>query len=388
MIAGVTPPLPAWQRRAGRFGAMLIWACGALFFTTLVQGGDDPLGGTPVPVTKAGLAAGAVSSGTAPLPIPPLTGDHAKPVTAWPGPLPYPIVIADRRNNRLVEVAPNKQIVWEFSSPNVKVYRGNDDVFFSPDGRKLVVNEEDNYDIHMIDFEQRALVWTFGVSDVKGSAPGLFDYPDDTHLLSDGMVVTADIRNCRVQFIDPNQQKVVDQWGQPGRCRHDPPKSLNLPNGATPLDNGDILVTEIPGSWISRITRTGKRVWSVQAPHVRYPSDAYPTMDGQVIVADYSKPGRVVIFDPASRRVTWEYFIKNGEGMLNHPSLAVELPNGNVILNDDQRHRVVVIDRKTKQIAWQYGVTDKPGHAPGYLNYPDGLDVDVFRDWRTAAQGR
>jgi hypothetical protein len=43
-------------------------------------------------------------------------------------------VIADRRNNRLIEVATNKQIVWEFSSPNLKVYRGNDDVFFSPDG--------------------------------------------------------------------------------------------------------------------------------------------------------------------------------------------------------------------------------------------------------------
>jgi outer membrane protein assembly factor BamB len=218
---------------------------------------------------------------------------------------------------------------------------------------------------------------------VKGSAPGLFNFPDDTHLLTDGKVVTADIRNCRIVFIDPDKQAVVGQWGQSGQCRHDPPKYLNLPNGSTPMDNGDILVTEIPGSWISRITRDGKLVWSVQAPHVRYPSDAYPTRDGQVIVADYSRPGRVVIFDPASRRVTWEYFVSKGEKMLAHPSLAVELPNGNVILNDDKRHRVIVIDRRTKEIVWQYGVTDKPGYAPGYLNYPDGLDIDVFRDWRS-----
>jgi hypothetical protein len=27
-------------------------------------------------------------------------------------------------------------------------------------------------------------------------------------------------------------------------------------------------------------------------------------------------------------------------------------------------------------------VTDTPGHAPGYLFYPDGLDIDVFRDWK------
>jgi hypothetical protein len=64
------------------------------------------------------------------------------------------------------------------------------------------------------------------------------------------------------------------------------------------------------------------------------------------------------------------------------------LPNGNVVLNDDRRHRVIVIDRKTKEIVWQYGVTDHPGHAHGFLNYPDGLDIDVFRDWKTVTGGR
>jgi hypothetical protein len=122
----------------------------------------------------------------------------------------------------------------------------------------------------------------------------------------------------------------------------------------------------------------------MRAPHVRYPSDAYPTADGQVIVADYSKPGRVVIFNPASGKVTWKYVGKAGETMLNHPSLALELSNGNVILNDDWRNRVLVIDRRTKQIVWQYGATGTAGHAPGYLWYPDGLDIDLYHDWKKA----
>ena len=29
-----------------------------------------------------------------------------------------------------------------------------------------------------------------------------------------------------------------------------------------------------------------------------------------------------------------------------------------------------------------------PGHTPGYLYYPDGFDIDVFRDWRGAAATR
>ena len=74
--------------------------------------------------------------------------------------------------------------------------------------------------------------------------------------------------------------------------------------------------------------------------------------------------------------------------MLNHPSLALELQNGNIIANDDQRHRVGVIDRATKAIVWQYEVTDVPGHMHGYLFYPDGLDIDVFHDWKTALAGR
>ena len=343
--------------------------------------------GQPVTVTPEMVGAGIVSSGAVLPSIPPVTGSRENPVTAWAGPLPYPIVVADRRNNRLIEIAPDKRIVWEFPSPNLKIYRGNDDVFFSPDGRRLMVNEEDNYDIHIVDYQTRSLTWTFGASDTKGSKPGYFNYPDDAHLLADGKVVTADIRNCRIQFIDPETSTVIGQWGKEGICKHDPPRSFAYPNGSTPLENGDILVTEITDAWITRITRDGKVVWSVRAPGIRYPSDAFPTREGQIIVADFSKPGRIVIFEPKTRKITWEYFVREGEPMLDHPSLALELPNGNVIANDDARHRVIVIDRVTKAIVWQYGVTDTPGHAPGFLFFPDGMDIDVFRDWKGRLAG-
>jgi len=341
-----------------------------------------------VKVTPEMIGAGIVSSRVQLPPIPPVSGSREKPVASWGKPLPYPIVIADRRNNRLIEVAPDKSIVWEFPSPNLKIYRGNDDVFFSHDGRQLMVNEEDNYDIHIVDYEKRELTWTYGASDTKGSAPGYFNYPDDAHLMADGKIVTADIRNCRIQFIDPVTATIIGQWGKEGTCKHDPPRFLAYPNGSTPLDNGDILITEITGSWITRLTREGKVVWSVHAPRVRYPSDAFPTRDGQIIVADYSKPGKIVIFDPKTGKASWEYSVASGEKMLDHPSLALELPTGDVVVNDDARHRVLVIDRSSKEIVWQYGVTDKPGHAPGYLFWPDGMDIDVFHDWKAAPSRR
>jgi hypothetical protein len=33
------------------------------------------------------------------------------------------------------------------------LYRGNEDVNFSEDGRRLAVSEEDNYDVHIVDYD-------------------------------------------------------------------------------------------------------------------------------------------------------------------------------------------------------------------------------------------
>jgi DNA-binding beta-propeller fold protein YncE len=347
---------------------------------------DPSAPGKPVQVTPEMTGAGIVSSGTVLPPIPAVTGSRSKPVASWGKPLPYPILIADRRNNRLIEVTPDKRIVWEFPSPNLVVYRGNEDVNFSSDGMRLAVSEEDNYDLHIVDYVKREITWTYGVPNTRGKTGTLLNYPDDAHLLEDGKFLTADIRNCRVLIIDPASNQIATQWGQPGKCNHKPPHELAWPNGATPMEGGDILVTEITDAWVSRITREGKVKYSVRAPKIRYPSDTFPTVDGkQLIVADFSKPGRVVIFDPATGKPTWEYFHADGDKSLDHPSIARELPDtGDVLIVDDLHDRVIVVDRKTKEIIWQYGVLGVKGHKPGYLNYPDGVDIDVFRDWRVA----
>ena len=367
-------------RSAKQTALCAVWF--ALITTAVAQSS-----GVPVQVNAEMLGAGQVSSGTMLPPIPPSTGNRAKPVPSWGKPLPYPIVIADRRNNRLIEIAPDKRIVWEFPSPSLKLYRGNEDVNFSADGSQLAVSEEDNFDVHIVDYATRQITWTYGMPDTRGKGAGLLNYPDDAHLLADGQFLTADIRNCRVLIIDPKTNVVTTQWGTPGRCAHKPPGELAYPNGATPLDNGDILVSEITGALITRMTRAGQVVWSVKAPHIRYPSDAFPTPGGKhIIVADFSKPGRVVIFDPATSNIVWEYFVASGEGSLDHCSIARELPlTGDILVVDDLNDRVIVIDRETKKIIWQYGRKGEKGFKPGLLNYPDGVDIDVFRDWKTKA---
>ena len=96
-------------------------------------------------------------------------------------------------------------------------------------------------------------------------------------------------------------------------------------------------------------------------------------MAGNFLVASYTHPGKIIEIS-RDGKVVWDYTAA-GEGGLNRPSLAIELPNGNIMANDDLNHRIIVVDKATKKILWQYGVTGQRGSAPGYLAIPDGLDI-------------
>ncbi len=103
------------------------------------------------------------------------------------------------------------------------------------------------------------------------------------------------------------------------------------------------------------------------------PSDSNEFAPGRYVTADYSKPGQLVIFD-GDGKVRWRYK-PTGPDALDHPSLAIVLPNGMVAANDDANHRVIVVDPKTNRVVWQYGVTGTKGREPGLLNTPDGIDL-------------
>jgi hypothetical protein len=74
-------------------------------------------------------------------------------------------------------------------------------------------------------------------------------------------------------------------------------------------------------------------------------------------------------------KLLWRYSPQGGSGRLDHPSLAMPMPNGLVAVNDDFRSRVVILDPLSGSIVWQYGVTDRAGGLAGSLNLPDGIDL-------------
>jgi hypothetical protein len=291
-----------------------------------------------------------------------------------PGPFPGFLLVADRGNGRALLLDGRKRILWRYPRPGRRPampFHYDDDTFFGPGYRTIVSNQEDQETVQVLSFPAGRLLWRYGHVDAAGSARGYMDNPDDAYLLPRGRVSVADTRNCRVLVLS-RSHRIVRQYGRPGVCAHDPPRLLASPNGDTPLPDGGMLVSEIGGSWIDDISAAGRLRWAVRAP-IAYPSDAQMLPSGRILVADYSRPGHVIVM---TRRgtVVWRYGPPSGPGMLDHPSLALRLPGGLIAVNDDYRDRVVIIDPATHRIVWQYGHTDRPGRARGFLSLPDGMD--------------
>ena len=286
------------------------------------------------------------------------------------------LLIADRGNNRLLLLDAQMHVVWKYPSASAPRDRLGfyfpDDAFFVDHGTAIISNQEQNETIVILAYPSGRIIWSYGHPGRTGTAPGYLSEPDDAYLLKNGQITVADAQNCRVLVINHNHT-VAHQVGTDGRCVHHPPASMGSPNGDTPLADGNLLVSEINGSWVSEYTPAGKLSWTVQLP-ISYPSDPQQLGPDRYLIADYASPGQILEFNRAGR-ILYRYDVRSGPGELNHPSLAELLPSGVFMLNDDYNDRMVAIDPATGALVWQYGITGTPGTAPGQLNTPDGFDL-------------
>ncbi len=294
-----------------------------------------------------------------------------------PAVLPGPVLIADRDNNRLLEVSPEGKVLWRFPEPGDlsagQTFLLPDDAFFSPDGRRVVVTQEDDFAISVVDLADDRIVYRYGHPGVPGSEADYVHNPDDAMLTPSGDLISADIKNCRVLVIRPPAHQALRQLGITGDCEHEPGATYGSPNGAFPMANGDTAITEINGDWLDVVTASGRPVEATHPPGFSYPSDTNEVRPGVFMSVDYTDPGAIETFT-GTGQLLWRYE-PSGADALNQPSLALPLPNGDVLANDDKNDRVIVVDPRTSKVVWQYGHTHVPGSGEGFLSNPDGVDL-------------
>jgi len=347
-----------------------------------------PAGRLQVPVSHAGVSVigstawlvGGESNGTQVTTVQMLTPNAAFGTAGAAGAgSPYfgaKLLIADRGNNRLLVMDASMNVQWTYPSASTPSdplsFYFPDDAFFINKGTAIISNQEQNETIVEIGYPSGKIVWSYGHAKQTGTAPGYLHEPDDAYLLKNGQITVADAENCRVLVLNANGT-VAHQIGTNGVCVHNPPVSMGSPNGDTPLADGNLLISEINGSWVSEYTPTGHLVWTLHLP-ISYPSDPQQIGPNLYLIADYSTPGEVLEFT-RSGQILYRYQVTNGPGMLDHPSLAELLPSGAIMANDDYRNRMVAFDPRTGALVWQYGLNNQAGTAPGMLNTPDGFDL-------------
>jgi hypothetical protein len=310
-------------------------------------------------------------------------------------------LIADQFNNRVIEVAQDGRIVWQFGrgpmdfsaasiigvndaqrvgsltlmagtgtpggqpeAPNCTNSNG------CPDNRVLLVNSHGR------------IVWQYGQFGIAGSDPGLLNTPVQNTWLPNGDILITDQANERI--IEVNRAKqIVWQYGMTGVVGNGP-EQLNNPNCAELLESGHILICDENNNRAIEVTRAGNIVWQYGSgdPSVTDPVSgvafASRLPQGHTLITD-SNHARIVEID-RHKNVVWEYFTntdpnsnqRGGTGPL--PTRAVRLSNGHTLISDQYNHRVIEVNHD-KQIVRTFGAINSLGYnassvASGGLNSP------------------
>jgi outer membrane protein assembly factor BamB len=214
-----------------------------------------------------------------------------------------------------------------------------------------------SWDVHL-----RKLVWLSGVSAalvfvISIWAPGtalLAEKHHEGEFNEKGHIVIADQFNNRVIEVDPENHKVVWQFGDgssvPG------PHSIVGTNDAERYGE----LTLISGTGI---------------PPTPPPATTLPGCPDPV----NGCPDNRVILVNAAGEILWQYGLDggvsgSGPNQLNTPVAATVLPNGHFLITDQANERIIEVNRE-KEIVWQYGVTGVVGLGFNELNNPNSAEL-------------
>ena len=170
------------------------------------------------------------------------------------------------------------------------------------------------------------------------------------------------------------------------------------PQSVQALADEDVLIADPGNRLVAELALGGSLVWSYTVaddPGLRLPLCARRLADGATLICD-SGADRVFIVAPSGRlghggQVIWQYgktgVAGAGVDLLDDPTSADVLPNGNVAICDAGNHRVIVVrfshyDSTSADagftagsIVWQYGQKDVAGSGVDQLVRPTSVQA-------------
>ena len=295
------------------------------------------------------------------------------------------LLISDQFNNRVIEINPSGDIIWQFgigpTDVSAKSIVGVNDAQrvgsatlmagtgapagFEPacpngcaDNRVLLVSRHGR------------IVWQYGQFGVTGAGPNELNTPVQNTWTPEQTVLITDQGNQRIIEVNLHNE-ILWQYGTTGVSGNGP-NQLNNPNAAELLQNGHILISDENNNRAIEVTRDGKIVATFTAGGtVSGVAFASRLTNGHTLITD-SNNSRIVEVD-ANDQPVWEY-LTNTDKLSNQaplPTRAIRTRDGNTIISDQFNQRVIVVN-KAGVIVTQYGNLNTVGF--GTQNTSQGLN--------------
>ena len=295
---------------------------------------------------------------------------------------PGNILITDQFNNRVIEIDPAGNIVWQFGNgpgdTSANAIVGTNDAervgnFTLMSGTGIPAGATTNckrsgcVDNRVILVDSNGnIVWQYGEFGVTGFGPNQLNTPvQNTYLPTSGNVLITDQANERIIEVRRTDNAIVWQYGENGVVGMGP-NQLNNPNAAELLANGNILISDENNNRAIEVTHTtpSKIVATFTARgSVSGVAFASRLPNGHTLLTD-SNNSRIVEVDP-NDKVFWQYFTNTrpGSNPSPLPTRAVRLANGNTLISDRFNDQVIEVN-PSKAIVASYGIINDPGFSP------------------------
>ncbi len=295
---------------------------------------------------------------------------------------PGNILITDQFNNRVIEIDPAGNIVWQFGNgpgdTSANAIVGTNDAervgnFTLMSGTGIPAGATTNckrsgcVDNRVILVDSNGnIVWQYGEFGVTGFGPNQLNTPvQNTYLPTSGNVLITDQANERIIEVRRTDNAIVWQYGENGVVGMGP-NQLNNPNAAELLANGNILISDENNNRAIEVTHTtpSKIVATFTARgSVSGVAFASRLPNGHTLLTD-SNNSRIVEVDP-NDKVFWQYFTNTrpGSNPSPLPTRAVRLANGNTLISDQFNDQVIEVN-PSKAIVASYGIINDPGFSP------------------------
>jgi hypothetical protein len=296
---------------------------------------------------------------------------------------PGNILITDQFNNRVIEIDPTGNIVWQFGSgpgnttPSAIIgtndaERVGDLTLMAgtgippatvthckkgcADNRVLLVDPRGN------------IVWQYGQFGVTGSGPNQLNTPvQSTYLPGSGNVLITDQGNQRIIEVRRSDNAIVWQFGETGVVGSDD-SHLSNPNAAELLAGGNILISDENNGRALEVTHTTPSVvvaTFTQAGGLAFSGVAFASRlsSGHTLITD-SNNSRIVETDAAGGDF-WHFFTNTrpGSNPSPLPTRAVRLANGDTLISDQFNDQVIRVNTEGVIVA-SYGTINQPGFNP------------------------